>query len=265
VALAAVPGASDAARHGVLRFVALEGGVANRTWRVSTGAGEFALRVSLAAAAAAALGVDRARELLLHDAAAGAGLAPRIVARDARHRFLVTEFAAGGAWPAARMRDAVQLQRLGRTLAALHSLPLPGLLAVSLLDSLRAQARAMRRDPALDALLEGAEHDFAQATASPRAACIVHSDAHHGNIVEGSALLLVDWEYAHVGDPLEDLASIVASEPQVLQAATREQLLEWFALRDRADASMLDAMVRLFTALNELWQRRAVALAARGA
>ena len=49
-----------------------------------------------------------------------------------------------------------------------------------------------------------------------------HSDLHALNVIEqGEVLILLDWEYAHVGDPLWDLAgwsanNDLAAEPQWL-------------------------------------------------
>ena len=37
---------------------------------------------------------------------------------------------------------------------------------------------------------------------------LCHNDVHHLNIVDGASLRLIDWEYAGVGEPLFDLASL---------------------------------------------------------
>ncbi|MFO1426201.1 MAG: phosphotransferase [Steroidobacteraceae bacterium] len=215
--------------------------------------------------------MDRDLECELQSLAATAGLAPRIVATDAAHRFLVSELAPGRRWSAAQMRDPAALRRLGAVLARLHGIAVPVPLvaaaraAPTLLERVQAQARALGGAAAdaaridgrtLPAVLEHAEADFARAGLAPRPA-VVHSDAHHANLVEGEHLLLIDWEYAHVGDPLEDLASLLAAEPAILEQRRAEELLVDFGLEQRADAAMLAALVRVFRSLNALWQCRA--------
>jgi thiamine kinase len=261
-ALQAVPGAAD----GDVRIVPLEGGIVNRTWRVGTVLGEFAVRICLPAADAALLGVDRERELLLQDLAAAAGLAPRIVGRDPGHRYMVSELAPGARWTAVQMGDADCVRQLGATLTRLHALPCPRLPTQTVIDAVRTQARPLLEapSPGLEARLQRAEHDFLVAGGVRRQPCIVHGDAHHANVVGGPEPWLVDWEYAHVGDPLEDLASIVASDPNVRLCVSGEQLLEAFGLRDTADVAMLDALTRVFECLNGLWQQRATGLADPG-
>jgi thiamine kinase-like enzyme len=40
---------------------------------------------------------------------------------------------------------------------------------------------------------------------------LCHSDAHHLNVIDDGALALIDWEYAHVGDPFWDLAAWIGN------------------------------------------------------
>jgi aminoglycoside phosphotransferase (APT) family kinase protein len=261
-ALAAVPGAAD----GVHRVEPLEGGIVNRTWRVDTARGRFAVRICLPVDAAAALGVDRGREERLQDLAAAAGIAPRIVGRDPGHRYMVSEFVAGERWTPAQMRDPQCLRRLGAVLTRLHRLQCPDLPVQTVMDAVRSQAPGacsgvVAPGPAPGASLQRAEEDFRLACGERRRPCVVHGDAHHANVIGAAAPCLVDWEYAHVGDPLEELASIIASDPQAAQAGSREELLDAFGLSGTADGAMLDAMVRVFRCLNELWERRARGLA----
>jgi thiamine kinase-like enzyme len=56
------------------------------------------------------------------------------------------------------------------------------------------------------------------------AAAVCHSDLHRMNVIEeGDSLTLLDWEYAHVSDPLWDLAGWSANND--FEAQTQRQLL----------------------------------------
>src|SRR3954463_11553891 len=114
-ALAWVPGL----RAGVapLRLESLRGGSVNDTWRVDTPQGRFVLRID--GPAWRRPGVDRDREQLLHQAAAGAGLAPRLLVQAEGQGVRVCEFLEGRGWSAADYSEPRQISRLGERLAEL--------------------------------------------------------------------------------------------------------------------------------------------------
>jgi aminoglycoside phosphotransferase (APT) family kinase protein len=82
---------------------------------------------------------------------------------------------------------------------------------------------------------------------------IVHSDLHAGNIVDDGQLWLLDWEYAQVGDPLCDLAGLIAHHPPL--GARREELLELAGLSGVATPAELEALAGVYRSINSLWQR----------
>ena len=101
----------------------LAGGNVNRSFLVRTRRGRFVVRLNESAAADP--GLDRERELLLHGAAAQAGIAPPIVFAAADRSCLITEFVEGRLWTPhyfSRMRD---LRSLGARMRNLHALPAP--------------------------------------------------------------------------------------------------------------------------------------------
>ena len=64
----------------------------------------------------------------------------------------------------------------------------------------------------------------------------------------------IDWEYAQVGDPLIDLACIMAYYPRAV--AHGALLLEASGLEERGvTAAMLGDLTSVFTLLNWLWYR----------
>jgi len=259
VALSLVPGLAAGAP--ALSCERLPGGTVNDSWRVASDAGDFVLRLD--GPAWRRPGVDRSREITLQGLAAAAGLAPRIVAHDGARGVLVTEYLDGRDFTPADMGDAAQLRRLAERLARLHALPAPGLPRFDPLALFHGYlAAASGGDRRLgDQLQAGLQRDAAQLAAGA-AACIVHGDLVHANLRSGSALWLLDWEYAQVADPAWDIGCLLAYYPQ---SARHLPLL--LAASGLADGALrVQAAARLHAALAWAWHRargEAAALPAR--
>jgi aminoglycoside phosphotransferase (APT) family kinase protein len=82
----------------------------------------------------------------------------------------------------------------------------------------------------------------------------VHSDPNPGNVVlvpgAGRAVLL-DWEYAHVGDPLQDPAAWLQACPAL--RGHELELLRACGLEGEADPVMLAGMAAVYAALGAAW------------
>jgi thiamine kinase len=259
-ALAQVPGA-DAA--GEIAVQALAGGTSNSTFRVQTGQGAFVVR--LHEPFSVDLGVDRRREAVLQAAAAHAGLASRVLAADPAGRYLVTEFLAGAAWRAVDMDNASRLEALAQTLAQLHAVPAPEVAAMDLHALLQAHvAQIAAQDAAagreLAPRLARARDILARQADADRPACIIHGDLTHSNLIGPDRPRLIDWEYAAVGDPLADLACLVAYYPQVVRHGGA--LLRSCGLSGSASLASLEELAWVYHLLSDLWYRR-LALARR--
>lgn len=241
-----------------IRVEALTGGTVNRSFVVETPAGRYFLR--LHEDAGLSLGADHAREAQLQAAAAAAGLAPPLVYADPAHRFAISGFLAGRVWTPADFADPAQLARLGATLRRVHEV-LPPIAAPFDLPSLlegfvgRIALAVPAERPRLESLLGRAEAAVCATRSETREKTLFHSDPHHSNLIElGAARLqLVDWEYAAVGDPLFDLACVLAYYPAA--AAHGALLLEAAGLKGRASEAMLGQAAWLYTLLGYLWYR----------
>jgi aminoglycoside phosphotransferase (APT) family kinase protein len=252
--LAALPGCEGGAQP--LAIATLAGGTANETYRVNTRAGSFVVRFN--DPGGAVLGVDRRREALLHQSAARAGLAPRLLAVDPDGRFLVTEYLAGATWRAEDMSDPKRLTRLARCLRLLHSVPAPD---VPAFDPAALLSRHLERIAAVDAaaaadlepLRVRAQAVLARARLAGRRASIVHGDLHHSNLLEAGGLTLLDFEYSAVTDPLFDLACLTAYYPRA--AAFGDLLLAESGLGPETTTDMLVEASWLYTFLSYLWYR----------
>ncbi len=124
-------------------------------------------------------------------------------------------------------------------------------------NSLQAIARASQPAPARAhqerAVLEPqADRRLAELALHPRERTLCHNDVHHRNIIDGRALMLIDWEYAAVGDPMFDLASFACYHD--LDAAERLHLIESYAPRAAAVlAQSFDNYCWLFDYMHLLW------------
>jgi aminoglycoside phosphotransferase (APT) family kinase protein len=253
-ALAQVPGSAMAsditAQH-------LAGGTTNATFRVETGQGVFVIR--LHEPYSVDLGIDRRREAVLHAAAAAAGLTSRIVAADPHGRYLVTEFLHGAPWQIRDLEDESCLRQLARTLAELHALPAPAVAPLDVPQLLqRHVAQICAQDAgAADALapqLARAQDILARQADAGRPACIVHGDLSHANVIGFVPPRLVDWEYAAVGDPLTDLACLVAYYPQLLPYGS--MLLSCCGMIGSVGLPALQDLAWVYALLSTLWNRR---------
>ncbi len=256
-ALAAVPGWDP--DDCTARVAPLASGQLNRAFLVETRAGRFVLRLNARARATRALGIDRRAEIEAQTLAAGLGLAPRVITLAADQSFMVSEFVAGAAADAAELAQAEGLARLGATLQRLRTLvPPPRLQGPSLIERARRLVLlASRRAPGAAVRLAAAR-DAAEAgwlvAGGGRPACIVHSDPNPANVVlpagAGPAVLL-DWEYAHAGDPLQDAACWLRACPAL--HGREAALLHACGLSEVADATMLSGMAAVYGALDAAW------------
>jgi aminoglycoside phosphotransferase (APT) family kinase protein len=162
------------------------------------------------------------REARIYRAIAGTPVpAPRIVATHPHHQAILTERVPGRA-DYRRLDDPIEKAAIARdcmaALAALHALDaagrdLPGAASASIataveteLDVWRAMyAETGRRDPLIDLALDWLTQNLPKPAGRP---VLVHGDAGPGNFLfdKGRLTALLDWELAHLGDPMEDLA-----------------------------------------------------------
>ena len=245
-------------------------GSGGEVWRVATAQGSWVVKQHLHEDAA----VDLRRMQELQNLAAQHDLAPRIVAIDLRSGTEVAQWLQGVVATAAEFEKPDYLQRVAQRLGELHRIPVPRAWAArddwqfDILQHLQLRcgrvqarpdaaahsqlARRVRAAPALVAALKDRQRLWS----------LLHLDAHAGNLLAGEALVLLDWEYACLGDPIWDLASLLAPLPvderlgvHLIGAARRAGDTNWQQLR---------AARELFMLLNELWSVERAALAAAG-
>ena len=166
----------------------------SRTWRVPHGSACAVLREDMPLARR--LGLNRAAEPGVIQAAAAAGIGPALIAADPERGSLLTEWLPGRSWTPADLQVPGNAARAARLLRRLHATPLAGP-RVDLADAIRRYAALA--GPAAEALAADASRQLTalfREQAEPPVFC--HMDPTPGNFIEDDAgfLRLIDWEYA---------------------------------------------------------------------
>jgi aminoglycoside phosphotransferase (APT) family kinase protein len=210
----------------------LAGGASRETWRLRAEVGSdepvlLVLRLDMAATMNPAA-LSRAEEFHLLQRASDAGIrCPRPVALCVDPAvlgapFFLMEYVAGESIgprvarrPELAAARAALAPQMAQQLALIHRLePLPSLPrpqpphspALQIVTSLRQTLADLQIDsPGLAAGLRWLEQ---HAPPAPEPLLLLHGDFRIGNIIvdEQGLAAVIDWEFAHVGDPLEDVA-----------------------------------------------------------
>lgn len=206
----------------------LPGGITNRNYRVDVAGEAFVVRVGIPGAEV--LGIDREREYRCLVAASASGAAPEVVYCRPAEGLLVTRFVPGRALAAGETPPPEGVARVVATMRRYHDgPPFPG--AFSPFHALDAYLSAARhRSTPLPADIDGLYGALARLAAAlqPERTRIrpCHNDLWGPNLIDdGQRVIIVDWEYAGMGDLYFDLANFAiyhcpsdAADTALLQA-----------------------------------------------
>jgi thiamine kinase-like enzyme len=247
--LKAVPGLGGA------RLVrTLGAGPTNASYLVEHEGQQWVLRIDRPQAAE--LGLDRESERQACETVAAAGMTPAYRYFDAAAGICLRPFLEGDCLPAADLHDPVVLEELARVLRRLHALPAVGR-RFDPLAAARQYARELGTAEAAD-LADRAGELIDQATDPGAASVLCHNDLVAENIlrVPGRELVLIDWEYAGIGDPYFDLAVVVRHHG--LGEALAQRFLADYLGRAPGDdeQARLAAQCDFYGCLLALWNQR---------
>ena len=191
------------------------------------------------------------REAIFYRAVAGTAVrAPALIAVHPARQAMLTERACGSAQYSRQADEETKLavsRDLLRQLATLHRLPVAGLPAavpgsrdtvtnaicdeIDIWQDLYEQTGT--RDPMIELGLRWLRRNLPR---DGRAPSLVHGDAGPGNFLfEGEQVTaLLDWELAHIGDPMEDLAWLSMRSTLEPMPAFPSLLREYAAASGRA-------------------------------
>jgi aminoglycoside phosphotransferase (APT) family kinase protein len=247
----------------------------HRVTVLQSGSSRTVRRQWMSAKALELLGGDLAVELRAQQKAALIGLAPRVQRVDTDARWIEMEWVQGHHLPADWLQEAAYVRQFIGVLQRLQQIPCSDLPTLCLLErcavlhsrlSAVDAVRARGHESALRAL-----HERLGAGSPPSEgeSFLVHGDLHADNVIvrasesratDVGALseqwCLLDWEYAHRGHALEDLAGVLVGQPGVFQELARGRGALAFALRESGwslSLSSLETACEVRQVLNALW------------
>ncbi len=195
---------------------ALDGGMTNRNLRMSLGGEDYVVR--LPGKRSELLGIDRQAERIANEAAAELGFAPRVAALLEEPPCLVTRFVKGRELSPEELRGRARGEQVARHLRAFHDsgTALPTRFdTVQLVEDYAALAREHGSAPP-----DGFEATRRQALAirdavaghPEHAPVCCHDDLLPTNfLLEEGRILIIDWEYAGMGDRWFDLGNFAVN------------------------------------------------------
>ncbi|WP_157954308.1 phosphotransferase [Saccharospirillum mangrovi] len=174
------------------------GGLCNRLYKIDTADGVFALRINHPDADR--LGVNRDREQRLLISLADQPWCPTTL--SVNERWLLTPWLPGNAPAAGEHAD---LAWLATALTAVQAVEVPGP-ALNIAEQIRhLLAYCDDLNPAFVSAVEQRCSTYQL----PTRLTLTHHDWHPGNVkIDGKNWVLLDWEFAALGDPAMDLAAV---------------------------------------------------------
>jgi thiamine kinase-like enzyme len=206
----------------------LEGGITNRNFRVNFGGTDYVVR--LPGKNTELLGIDREAERLATKKAAELRLGPKVAAMLDQPPCLVTCFVESREVTAAELREPRYLDEVGEALRGFHhsGLELPTDFYVSEIVSDYAEVSKSRGGTLPDGF--GHARDWARKVVkavrknADHQPLPCHNDLLTANFLhDGERIVIVDWEYAGMGDPFFDLGNFAVNNE--LGDADEERLL----------------------------------------
>jgi thiamine kinase-like enzyme len=227
--------------------VPLSSGITNANFMVDLGDDQVVVRIP--GEHTELLGIDRRQESAANRLAASIGIAPPVLAESAEEGWLVSQFLKGRTVSALELASEPLLVEVSTTLRRVHS---AGTIEkyfdpfTIVRDYHRtAQERGVAEPFDYLGALSVLERIEAVRPFRPTRFC--HNDLLNGNFLYDERLRILDWEYAGMGDPMFDLASL--SVNHAFTPESDEQLLRHYF--GRSDDGLL-AVLALMKPVSEL-------------
>jgi thiamine kinase-like enzyme len=191
----------------------LAGGITNQNFLVEDESGRYVARICKELPL---LGIDRRNEAACQETASRLGIAPALIYRD--EGLLVSRHVSGQTLTSASLHEPDTIREVGRTLRRLHDGQdvVTGLILYFCpFQTIRTYAQTALTLHAqlphdVEILLEDAR--LLARRIGPFRPVLCHNDLLPANMITSAGRLwLVDWEYAGMGHPLFDLASVSAN------------------------------------------------------
>ena len=231
----------------------LSDGPTNVSYLMSQSAEHYVLRLDKPDAAK--LGLNRSNEKRVCEVVAESGLAPESLYFDVGTGVYLRRFLPGRSWTVSDLASNENLERLARLLRELHSLPPAGARFEPLAAARRYAAQLACENSR--SILDRAENLVQEMEVDSMEMVLCHNDLVCQNVLEGEQrLMLIDWEYAAIGDSYFDLAVVVRHHG--LNKKSAHNFLNSYLDRS-ANTRELDRLQRqcdFYQCLLELWNLR---------
>jgi thiamine kinase-like enzyme len=203
-------------------------GITNRNFRVDVGGDSYVVR--LAGRDTELLGIDRSAEFAAASAAAAAGVGPEVIAFLPELGALITRFVEAERLSEDDLEQREVIEGVVHAVHAIHAMTqLPSRFdPFQVVREYRATAegRGVNIPSEYDEAISIADRIRKALRSSPMTARPCHNDLLNANfLVRDGRVLIVDYEYAGMGDPFFDLGNLAVNN----------------GLSDRAQEAMLDA------------------------
>jgi thiamine kinase-like enzyme len=250
-AIALVPALADPDRT----VAPLAGGLTNHNYRIDAGGRSFVLRI--AGAGSDALGIDRDREVACLVAAAAAGVGPGVFAYHPQRHALFTAFVEGKQLQQGDLQNDDALARVAEVIRRYHRhLVPPEVWSFGSFDPFatirryRDLARARGEAPGqLDEAITTLGR-IERETRSGDLPCLCHNDLLAANFIDSAGgIVIIDWEYASLGDRFFDLGNFAANNE--LSADQEQALLAHYCGEVQQGALRRLQLMRLVSDLRE--------------
>jgi thiamine kinase len=255
--LAIVPGT------GAIEVQPLATGLISATYKVARDGVAYALKTAVEPGAdrgdefGGLLASGLSWEARLQELAASVNLAPPLVYADPKRAVMLCKWMAGQPWSVGGVHRPENMRSMAALLRRVHALavpPSPRVMSPRLWVELYGGALA-RQGGCVDAALRtAADARMQELAGAPAAGVVCHSDLHRMNLIQdGSTLILLDWEYAHVSDPFWDLAGWAANND--FQAESQRELLTCYLAAEpsAAQSARFGLLMWLYDYVCLLW------------
>jgi thiamine kinase-like enzyme len=187
------------------------GGLTNRNYKVTIGRESYVLRLAGAGTAAY---IDRKLEEHNARVAAAAGVNAEVLFFDSGSGTMLCRFVDSLTMSAAGFQDLARVERAAHAFRRMHDWPTPFANRFDVFCQIDEYLALLRRNRAripdgYDQLQQAAEGARAALAARPARLAPCHNDPLAENFLDtGERMVLVDWEYAGMNDPMWDLGDL---------------------------------------------------------
>jgi thiamine kinase-like enzyme len=233
----------------------LSDGITNRNFKVDVGGESFVVRIP--GRDTELLGIDRSTEREAAEAAAAAGVAPEVFAYVPERRALITRFVVADPLPPEHLERDDVLDAVVVSVRAIHAMPpLPSRFdPFEIVREYRTTAteRGVPIPEAYDEAIVAADAIRSAFDKSPMPDCSCHNDLLNANLLmRDGRVLIVDYDYAGVGDRFFDLGNLAINNGMSEDAQRR--LLERYFGEVRPVHLARQALMRVMSDFREaMW------------